>query len=70
MLCENVVKVRRVSDRQMTAVAVVEEDVLKLICGHALRNARNIDEKQSFYDEKKCEWDMHSAGDFVMCLGD
>ena len=23
-----------------------------------------------FYDELKCEWDMHSADDLVMCLGD
>ena len=26
--------------------------------------------KQSFYDKLKCEWDMHSADDLVMCLGD
>ena len=23
-----------------------------------------------FCDELRCKWDMHSAGDFVMCLGD
>ena len=22
-----------------------------------------------FYDELKCEWDIHSVGDVVMCLG-
>ena len=27
-------------------------------------------EKQSFYDELKCELDMHSADDLAMCLGD
>ena len=26
--------------------------------------------KQSFYDELKGEFDMHSADDLVMCLGD
>ena len=26
--------------------------------------------KQSFYDELKGEWDMHSAVNLVMCLGD
>ena len=26
--------------------------------------------KTVFYDELKCEWDMHSAGYLVMCLGD
>ena len=29
-----------------------------------------MEEKQSFYDEQKCESDMHSAGDLVMYLGD
>ena len=26
--------------------------------------------KAVFYDELKCEWDMHSADDLAMCLGD
>ena len=26
--------------------------------------------KTVFYDELKCECDVHSAGDLVMCLGD
>ena len=29
-----------------------------------------MEEKLSFYDELKCEWDLHSACDLVMCLGD
>ena len=29
-----------------------------------------MEEKQSFYDELKGEWDMHIADDLVMCLGD
>ena len=29
-----------------------------------------MEEKPSFYDEVKYEWDMHSAGDLVMFLGD
>ena len=34
-----------------------------------LHNVEEIrKEKQSFYDELKCEWDMHSACDLVMCL--
>ena len=49
-LCEKVVEVRRVSDRVMTAVVVLEEDVLKLICGYALQSGRTLEEKQSFYD--------------------
>ena len=29
-----------------------------------------MEQKQSFYDELKCEWYVHSAGDLVMCLAD
>ena len=36
-LCENVVEVRRVSDRVMTVVFIFEEDVLRLICGYAIQ---------------------------------
>ena len=31
---------------------------------------RSFGERQSFYEELKCEWALHSAGDLVMCLGD
>ena len=69
-LCKKVVEVRRVSDRVMTVAVVFEEDVLRLICWHALQSGRSLGEKQSFYDELKGEWDMHSVGYLVMCLGD
>ena len=49
-------------------LAVLEEYVLRLICGHASQSGRRLEKKQSFYDEQKCEWDMHSADDLVMCL--
>ena len=42
---------------------VFEEDVLRLICGYAPQSARSLEEKQSFYDELKCEWVMHSVDD-------
>ena len=69
-LCEKVVEVRRVSDRMITLVVGFEEDVLRLICGYAPQSGRNLEEKQSFYDEPNCEWDVHSADDLVMYLGD
>ena len=43
------VEVRRASDGVMTLV-VFEEDVLRLICGHAPQSGRSLEEKQSFYD--------------------
>ena len=55
----------------VTAVLLVfEEDVLRLICGYAPHSGRSLEEKQSFYDEQKCKWDMHSADDLVTCFGD
>ena len=48
------VEVRRVSDRVMTVV-VFEKNVLRLICGYAPQSGRRLEEKQSFYDELKCE---------------
>ena len=33
-------------------------------------NRKMFGRKNSFYDELKGEWDMHSADDLVMCLGD
>ena len=63
------VELRWVSDRVMTLV-VVEEGVLRLICGYAPQSGRSLEEKQSFYEELKCEWDMHYENILVMCLGD
>ena len=61
---------RRASDKVMTVVEVIEEDVLRSICGYAPQNGRSLEEKQPSYDELKYVWDMHSAGDLAMCLGD
>ena len=54
----------------MAVVVAFEEDVLWLICGYAPQGGRCLEEKQSFYDELKGEWDIHSAGDLFMCMGD
>ena len=61
----------RMVNKVINDAVVFEEDVLRLICGYDLQSERSFEEKkQSFYDELKCELDVHSAGDFVMCLGD
>ena len=51
-------------------VVVFEEDVLRLICRYAVQGGRSLEENQSFYDELKGEWVMHSVVGLVMCLGD
>ena len=58
-----------VSDRVMTVV-VLEEDVLRLICWYAPQCGISLEEKQCFHDGLICEWDMNSADDLVLCLGD
>ena len=35
-----------------------------------LHNVEEVLKKKSFYDQLKIDWDMHSAGDLVVCLGD
>ena len=66
-LCE---KVWKLSDRDMAVVLVIEEDVLRLMCGYSPQGGRSLEEKQSFYDELKCECDVHSVDDVVMCMFD
>ena len=63
-LCDKMVEVKRVSDRVMTVLAF-EEDVLRLICGYSLQSGRSLEEKQSFHEELKGEWDVHNTGDLV-----
>ena len=53
----------------MTLVVIFEEDVLRLICGYAPQSGCSLEEEQSFYGKLKCEWDMHSTDELVMCLG-
>ena len=68
-LCEKMVEVRSVIGGVMIVVGF-EEDVLMSICGYALQSGISLEEKQSFYDELKGEWDRHSADDLVMYLCD
>ena len=43
-LCKKVVEERRLSDRMMTVVLVIEDDVLRLTCGYALQSGRSLEE--------------------------
>ena len=56
-----------VSNRVVSVDVAFEEDVLRLICSYGWRK---FGRKTVFYDELKGDWDMHSAGDLIMCLGD
>ena len=69
-LCEKVVEVRRKSDRVMSMVIVFKEEVMRVICGYAPQSGRTSTEKECFYVEMASEWDVHSADELVLCLGD
>ena len=43
--------------------------MLRLVCGYTLQS-KCLEEKQYFHDQLKGEWNMHSAGDLAMYLGD
>ena len=43
------------------------EDVLRWVCS---TKWKKFGGNTVFYDKLKCEWDMHSAHNLVMCLGD
>ena len=42
---------------------------MRLIYGYAPQSG-SLEERQSFYDELKGEWEMHSANGLVVRLGD
>ena len=68
-LCEKVVEVRRKSDRVMTVVMALEEEVVRIICVYGPQSGRTGAEKERFYDDLRSEWDLHSVGELVLGMG-
>ena len=54
-LCEKVVEVRRSSDRVMTVVMVLQEEVLRIICLYGPHSGRMAAEKEPFCDDLRIE---------------
>ena len=69
-LCEKVVEVRRKSDRVMTVVMALEEEVVRIICVYGPQSGRTCAEKDRFYDDLGSEWNLHSVGELVLAMGD
>ena len=61
-LCEKVMEVRRKSDRVMTVVMALEEEVVRIICVYGPQSGRTGAEKECFYDDLRSECDFHSLG--------
>ena len=68
-LFEKVVQVRRKSDRVMTVVMALEEEVVRIICVYGPQIGRTGAEKKRFYDDLRSEWDLHSVGELVLGMG-
>ena len=64
------VEVRRMSDRVMTLVMVLEEEVLRITCVYGRQSCRKAAEKEHFYDDLRSEWDLRSVGELVLGMGD
>ena len=52
-LCKKLVKIRKVSARDMAVVLCFDEDMLRLVSEYALKRGRILEGKQSFYDQLK-----------------
>ena len=69
-LCGKVVEVRRKSDRVMTEVMALEEEVVRIICVYGPQSGKTGAEKERFYDHLRSEWDLQSVGELVLGMGD
>ena len=65
-LSEKVVEVRRKSDKVMTVMMALKEEVVRIICVYGLQSGRTGAEKERFYDDFRSEWDLHSMGEHAM----
>ena len=63
-------EVRRKSDRVLTVVMALEEEVVRVICVYGPQSGRMVAEKERFYDDLRSEWDHHSVGELVLGMGD
>ena len=67
--CEKVVEMQRKSDRVMTVVMALEEEVVRIICVYGRQSGRMDAEKERFNDDLRSEWDLHSMGELILGMG-
>ena len=68
--CENVVEVRRRSDRVMTIVITAGKDLVRIVCAYGPQSGRPDSEKVQFFDEMAREWDVGRSSEIIFSLGD
>ena len=56
-VCESIVEIRR-SDKMLTMCLIFGEAMIHMICVYAPQSGKLDIQKDKFYDELVCEWDM------------
>ena len=69
-LCEEVVAVRRRSDRVMSMIIAFGREIVPAICAYAPQTGRNQDEKVNFYNDLSSELDLRFEDEMASGLGD
>ena len=58
------------SDRVMAMVLVFKEKAMRTISAFGPQSGKSDCEKDQFYNEMLCEWDLQTAGKMALCLSD
>ena len=69
-LCEKVVEMRKKSDRVMTIVMALKEEVVRIICVYGSQSGRTGADEKRFSDDLRSERDLHSVGELILGMGD
>ena len=69
-ISENVVEVRRKSDRKMVIVLTLVRKVMRTICAYGTQSGRPYAEKVCCYEEIGSGWDLGSSSAIIVSFGD
>ena len=62
-------RVRRSNDRVMS-LAVVLEEVVRVVCTCASQSIKTDGRKDDFYEDLPREWTIHHMSKMIICIGD
>ena len=68
-LYDKVVEIRAVSDRVMS-LAIVLEEVVRVVCAYAPQSGKWMEEKGNSYEDLSREWSTHHMSEMIIGMGD
>ena len=68
-LCDQVIEVRRVNDRVMS-LAIVFEEVLRVVWAYAPQSGKLMEEREFFYEDLSAEWTTHHTSELIIGMRD